>query len=50
MSGRCESNLIDFMARHDLVDRFRLDHSGREMWTWKVSSPSIRARSNLNRV
>ena len=30
-SGMCESSLIDFMARHDLVDRFRLDHTGREM-------------------
>ena len=31
-SGRCESSMIDFMARHDLVDRFRLDHPEREMW------------------
>ena len=29
--GRCESSLIGFMTRHDLVDRFRLDHLGREM-------------------
>ena len=28
--GRCESSLID-LADHDLVNRFRLDHSGREM-------------------
>ena len=27
---RRESSLIDFMARHDLVDRFCLDHLGRE--------------------
>ena len=33
-SGGCESSLIDFTDRHDLVDRFCLDHSGREMWTW----------------
>ena len=26
--GRCESSLIDLMARHDLVDRFHLDHPG----------------------
>ena len=32
-SGRCESSLIDFMARYGLVDRFRLDHPEREMWT-----------------
>ena len=37
-SGRSESGLIDFMARNDLVDRFRLDHPGREMWTWLDSS------------
>ena len=38
------------MAHHDLVDRFRLDHPGREMWTWLDSSPSVRARSYLDRV
>ena len=32
--GRCENSLVDFMVRHDLVDRFRLDHPGLEMWTW----------------
>ena len=32
--GRCESSLAGLMTRHDLVDRFRLDHPGREMWTW----------------
>ena len=30
-SGRCESSLIDFMACHDLVNRFRLDHPEREI-------------------
>ena len=29
--GRFESSLINFMARHDLVDRFHLDFPGREM-------------------
>ena len=24
---RCESSLIDLMAQHDLVDKFRMDHS-----------------------
>ena len=33
-TGRCDSNLVGLMTRHDLVDRFRLDHPGREMWTW----------------
>ena len=49
-SGRCESSLIDLMARHDLVDRFRQDHPGREMWTWLDSSLSVYARSYLDRV
>ena len=48
--GRCESSLVDFMARHDLVDRFRLDHSGREMWTWLASSPSAKVGSYLYSV
>ena len=26
--GRCESSLVDLMARHYLVDMFRLDHPG----------------------
>ena len=46
--GRREISVIDFMARHDLVDRFRLDHPGREMWL--DSSPSVRTRSYLDRV
>ena len=45
--GRCESSL---MTRHNLVDRFRLDHPGREMWTWLHSSPSAKVGSYLNRV
>ena len=38
------------MTRHELVDRFRLDHSGREMWTWLDSSPSAKIGSYLDRV
>ena len=45
--GRCESSL---MIHHDLVDRFRLDHPGREMWTWLDSSPSPKVGSYLDRV
>ena len=48
--GRCESSLVDFMARHDLVDRFRQDHPGREMWTWLNSLPSAKVASYLDRV
>ena len=29
--GRCESGLSDLLTEFDLVDRFRLDHPGREM-------------------
>ena len=25
-----------FMTSHNLVDRFRLENPGSEMWTWKV--------------
>ena len=32
--GMRESSLIDFLAEFDLIGRFRLDHPGREMWTW----------------
>ena len=49
-SGRCENSLIDLMARHDLVDRFRLDHPGWEIWTSLDSSPYFHARSYLDRV
>ena len=48
--GRCESSLAGLMTRHDLVDRFRLDHPGQEMWTWLDSSPSAKVGSYLDRV
>ena len=48
--GRCESSLVGLMTRHDLVDRFRLDHPEREMWTWLDSMPSAKVGSNLDRV
>ena len=48
--GSSENCLIDFMGRHDFVDRFRLDHPGRKMWMWLHSSPSVRSRSYLDRV
>ena len=49
-AGRCESSLFGFMTYHGLVDRFRLDHSGWEMWTWLDSSPSAKVGSYLDRV
>ena len=33
-TGRCDSSLVGLMTSHDLVDRFRLDHPGWEMWMW----------------
>ena len=48
--GRCESSLVCLITRHNLVDRFRLDHPGREMWKWLHSSSSAKVGSNLNRV
>ena len=48
--GRCESSLVDFMARHDLVNRFRQDHPGRKMWMWLNSSPSAKIDSYLDSV
>ena len=49
-AGKCESSLAGLMTRHDLIDRFRLDHPGREMWTWLDSSPSAKVGSYLDRV
>ena len=48
--GRCESSLVSLMTPHELVDRFRLDHTGREMWTWLDSSPSSKVGSYWDRV
>ena len=49
-SERCESSLIDFLAEFDFIDRFRLDHPGREMWTWIGNLPSGQVRTYLERV
>ena len=38
------------MACHDLVDGFRLDQPGREMWTWLDSTPPAKVGSYLDRV
>ena len=48
--GRSESSLAGVMTSHNLVDRFRLDHPGREMWTWLDSSPSAKVGSYWDRV
>ena len=48
--GRCDSSLVGLMTRHNLVDRFHLDHPGREMWMWLDSSPSAKVGSYLDRV
>ena len=49
--ARCDSGLSEFLTEFDLVDRYRLDHTGREMWTWIGNrTPSGQAQSYLNRV
>ena len=47
---RSESSLIDFLTEFDLIDRFRLDHPGREMWTWMGNLPAGQVRTYLDRV
>ena len=47
---RCDSGLSDFLTVFDLINRYRLDHPEREMWTWIGSLPSGRVRYYLNRV
>ena len=49
-SGRCVSSLIDLLTEFDLVDRFRLDHSWQEMWTWLGDSPFSQIRFYRDRV
>ena len=48
--AKCDSGLSDFLTEFDLIDRYCLDHRGREMWTWIGSSPSGQVRSYLDRV
>ena len=49
-SGRCDSSLVNFLAELDLIDRYRLDHPEKEMWTWIGNSPSGQIWSYLDRV
>ena len=49
-SWMCDSGLFDFLTEFDLIDRYRLDHPGREMLTWIGSSLSGQVRSYLYRV
>ena len=48
--GRCERSLAGLMNRHNLVDRFCLDHPEGEIWTWLDSSPSAKVGSYSDRV
>ena len=47
---KCDSGLSDFLTEFDLIDRYRLVHPGREMWTPIGSSPSGQVWSYLDRV
>ena len=46
----CESSLIDLLAEHNLIDRFRLDWPEKEIWTWTYSSLSDQDSSYLDSV
>ena len=48
--GRVEGSPVNFLAEFDLIDRYRRDHPGREIWTWIGSSPSGQVRSYLDGV
>ena len=48
--GTCESSLINFLAEFDLINRFRLDHSGKEIWTWIGNLPSGQVWTYLDSV
>ena len=47
---RCDSSLSDLLTEFNLIDRYRLDHPGREMWTWIGSSPSGQVQFYLDSV
>ena len=49
-SARCDSSLSDFLTEFNLIDRYRLDHPGREMWTWVGNSHSGQIQSYLDSV
>ena len=42
---RCDSGLSDFLTEFDLIDRYCLDHPGREVWMWIGSLPSAQVWS-----
>ena len=46
----CGDDLIDLLAEHNLVDRFRLDHPEQVGWTWLGNSPSGQIRTYLDGV
>ena len=47
---RCDNALSDFLTEFELVDRFRLNPPGREMWTWIGNSHAGQVRSYLDSV
>ena len=46
----CDSRLINFMTKLNLVNRFHLDHPRWEMWMWTCKLHSISRRFYLYRV
>ena len=47
---RYKSSLIDLLAEHNLVVKFRLDHPGQEMWMWLDNLLSGQVCTYLDRV
>ena len=48
--AKCDSSLFDFLTEFDLIDRYRLDHPRREMWTWIGNWPSGQVRSWTKKI
>ena len=48
--GWRESSIVGLMTCQHLVNRFLLDHPGREMWTWLDNPPSAKVGFYLDRV
>ena len=47
-AGRDASGSDRLAGRAHLVNRFRLDHLGREMWTWLINSRSDQMQTYLD--
>ena len=48
--ARADRSLVNLINDFGLIDRYRADHPGREMWTWALRWPSLRVVSYLDRM